>query len=119
MDPGKQAPRLVPRPGGSLRLHPRAGDDRPSGRHRLARGACHGENRMRGFGSAAWPRVAIMGALGLALAGCADVDEALFGPYPATQTTQAAPGDNTQAEASGDQASTETKALPPAAEAEA
>src|SRR5215472_19153700 len=100
---------------------------------RPARGACHGENRMRGFGSAAWPRVVIVGALGLALAGCADVDEALFGPYPATQTAQVPAkdeGDNAdnapQAAApeatapAGEQASTAAKAPPPAAtEAEA
>jgi hypothetical protein len=45
---------------------------------------------MRGIG-AAWPRIAIVGALGLALAGCADVDEALFGPYPGGQTAAKAP----------------------------
>ena len=82
---------------------------------------------MRGFGSAAWPRVAIVGALGLALAGCADVDEALFGPYP--QTAQQAPknpdGDDAdtgpQAPAAPPataEATPETKAAP-AAEAEA
>ena len=84
---------------------------------------------MRGFGSAAWPRVVVVGALGLALAGCADVDEALFGPYPADQTAAQAPAsetaDNTQAQASapsasapaGEQAEAEATAPPPAAEA--
>lgn len=88
---------------------------------------------MRGFGSAVWPRVAIVGALGLALAGCADVDEALFGPYPANQTAQAPASsqgenaDNAQQQATApeasaapsEQASTNTSAQPSATEAEA
>jgi len=51
---------------------------------------------MRGIG-AAWPRIAIVRALGLALAGCADVDEALFGPYHGGQTAAKAPV-NTEAD---------------------
>jgi hypothetical protein len=40
----------------------------------------------------AWPRIAIAGAMALALAGCSDVDAALFGPYPTQSGDQSAGG---------------------------
>jgi len=76
---------------------------------------------MRGDRLRLWPRIALAGAFALGLAGCSDVDEALFGPYPNQSGGAAQTADNGQtAEPSGAQpaqpAAGETaQANPPAA----
>lgn len=77
---------------------------------------------MRGDRLRALPRIAIAGAMVLGLAGCSDVDEALFGPYPnQTQTAGTPSGDNGQADTSaspapsGQTAEAAPTAGPPAA----
>ena len=83
---------------------------------------------MRGDGLRAWARLLLAGAVAFALAGCSDVDEALFGPYP-NNSTGAPQADNGSAEAPdaaqngqaaqaappSDQSAEATPAPPPAA----